>query len=185
MLGRSKIPSSELEHKRVSKIEGLAAFSPDALASIGYADQEVYLGLVVAGSVGLAYAMPIALAISGLLAILAVSYYQVVQKFPSGGGSYEVARTTLGTVPGLVAAALIVNYLLNVSVSLTTGVDAIASAFPQLWPHKLILSLLLLGAMTTLNLRGMRESGIVMAIPVTSSCSRTCPCWDMVGSVCH
>ena len=167
MRGKTKTPSADLEHKHVSKIEGLAAFSPDALASIGYADQEVYLGLVIAGSVGLAYAMPIALAISGLLAILAVSYYQVVQKFPSGGGSYEVARTTLGTVPGLIAAAaLIVNYLLNVSVSLTTGVDAIASAFPQLWPHKIILSLLLLGAMTALNLRGMRESGIVMAIPV-------------------
>ena len=118
-------------HRRVSKLQGLAAFSPDALASIGYADQEIYLGLVVAGSVGLVFAVPIALVISGLLAILAISYYQVVQKFPSGGGSYEVARTTLGTVPGLIAAAaLIVNYLLNVSVSLTTGVDAIASAFP-------------------------------------------------------
>jgi amino acid transporter len=145
----------------------LAAFSPDALASIGYADQEIYLGLVVAGSVGLAFAVPIALVICGLLAVLAMSYYQVVQKFPSGGGSYEVARTTLGTVPGLIAAAaLIVNYLLNVSVSLTTGVDAIASAFPQLWPYTVELSLLLLGAITILNLRGMRESGIVMAIPV-------------------
>jgi amino acid transporter len=145
----------------------LAAFSPDALASIGYADQEIYLGLVVAGSVGLAFAVPIALVICGLLAVLAMSYYQVVQKFPSGGGSYEVARTTLGTVPGLIAAAaLIVNYLLNVSVSLTTGVDAIASAFPQLWPYTVGLSLLLLGAITILNLRGMRESGIVMAIPV-------------------
>lgn len=157
----------ELEHRRVSKIQGLAAFSPDALASIGYADQEIYLGLVIAGSIGLAFAVPIALTISGLLAILAMSYYQVVQKFPSGGGSYEVARTTLGTVPGLIAAAaLIVNYLLNVSVSLTTGVDAIASAFPALWPHEIELSLLLLGAITVLNLRGMRESGIVMAIPV-------------------
>ena len=167
MRRKTSVPSSQLEHKRVSKVEGLAAFSPDALASIGYADQEIYLGLVIAGSVGLAYAMPIAVAIVGLLAILAVSYYQVVQKFPSGGGSYEVARTTLGTVPGLVAAAaLIVNYLLNVSVSLTTGVDAIASAFPQLWPHRIVLSLFLLAAITALNLRGMRESGIVMAIPV-------------------
>ena len=167
MRRKTSVPSSQLEHKRVSKLEGLAAFSPDALASIGYADQEIYLGLVIAGSVGLAYAMPIAVAIAGLLAILAVSYYQVVQKFPSGGGSYEVARTTLGTVPGLVAAAaLIVNYLLNVSVSLTTGVDAIASAFPQLWPHRIVLSLFLLAAITALNLRGMRESGIVMAIPV-------------------
>lgn len=78
-------------------------------------------------------ALPIALAITGLLAILALSYTQIIQKYPSGGGSYEVARKTLGTVPGLVAAAaLIVNYLLNVAVSLTTGVDAISSAFPVL-----------------------------------------------------
>ena len=161
------LATEEIEHKRVSKLQGLAAFSPDALASIGYADQEIYLGLVIAGSLGLAYAFPIALAISGLLAILALSYYQIVQKYPSGGGSYEVARKTLGTVPGLIAAAaLIVNYLLNVAVSLTTGVDAIASAFNQLWPYRVELSLLLLGAITLLNLRGMRESGIVMAIPV-------------------
>jgi amino acid transporter len=157
----------EHERRRVSKLQGLAAFSPDALASIGYADQEIYLGLVIAGSIGLAYAFPIALTITSLLAILAVSYYQVVQKFPSGGGSYEVARTTLGVVPGMVAAAaLIVNYLMNVPVSITTGVDAIASAFPALWPHRLLLSLLLLAAMTALNLRGMRESGIVMALPI-------------------
>jgi len=160
-------PRQDAQRKRVSKLQGLAAFSPDALASIGYADQEIYLGLVIAGSIGLAYAFPIALTIIGLLAILAVSYYQVVQKFPSGGGSYEVARTTLGVVPGMIAAAaLIVNYLLNVPVSITTGVDAIVSAFPTLWPHRLVLSLLLLAAMTALNLRGMRESGIVMAIPI-------------------
>jgi len=161
------LKDGEDEHRRLSKIQALAAFSPDALASIGYADQEIYLGLVIAGSLGLVYALPIALAITGLLAVLALSYYQIVQKYPSGGGSYEVARTTLGTVPGLMAAAaLIVNYLLNVAVSLTTGVDAIASAFPELWSYRVILSLLLLGAITLLNLRGMRESGIVMAIPV-------------------
>ena len=112
-------------------------------------------------------ALPIALAITGLLAILALSYTQIIQKYPSGGGSYEVARKTLGITPGLVAAAaLIVNYLLNVAVSLTTGVDAIASAFPVLWGYRVIISLLLLLGMTILNLRGMRESGIVMAIPV-------------------
>ncbi len=155
------------EHRKLSKIQALAAFSPDALASIGYADQEIYLGLVVAGSIGLSQALPIALTITGLLAILALSYTQIIQKYPSGGGSYEVARKTLGTVPGLVAAAaLIVNYLLNVAVSLTTGVDAIASAFPQLWGSRVALSLVLLLAITALNLRGMRESGIVMAIPV-------------------
>jgi amino acid transporter len=121
----------------------------------------------VAGAAGLAMALPIALAITGLLAILALSYTQVIQQYPSGGGSYEVARKTLGPVPGLVAAAaLIVNYVLNVAVSLTTGVDAIASAFPQLWAYRVTLSLLLLLGMMLLNLRGMRESGIVMAIPV-------------------
>jgi amino acid transporter len=157
----------ETEVRRLSKIQGLASFSPDALASIGYADQEIYLGLVVAGSIGLSLAFPIALTIVALLTLLALSYYQIIQSYPSGGGSYTVARTTLGKVPGLVAASgLIVNYLLNVAVSLTTGVDAIASAFQELWPYRMTISLLLLIAITFLNLRGMRETGIIMAIPV-------------------
>ena len=161
------LPTHHLELRTLSKIQALAAFSPDALASIGYADQEIYLGLVIAGSVGLSLAFPIALTITGLLALLAVSYYQIIQSYPSGGGSYTVARTTLGTHSGLVAAAaLIVNYLLNVAVSLTTGVDAIASAFPYLWPYRVVLSLLLLAAITLLNLRGIRETGIIMAVPV-------------------
>ncbi len=159
------VPSDEL--KKLNKLQALASFSPDALASIGYADQEIYLALVVAGSVGLSLAFPIALTITGLLTLLAVSYYQIIQNYPSGGGSYAVARTTLGTVAGLVAAAaLIVNYLLNVAVSLTTGIDAIASAFPELWSYRMILSLALLAGITLLNLRGMRETGVIMAIPV-------------------
>jgi amino acid transporter len=163
----SRLPTGQSEPRKVSKLQGLAAFSPDALASIGYADQEIYLGLVVCGAVGLALAFPIALTITILLTLLALSYYQITQTFPSGGGSYTVARTNFGTVPGLVAAAsLIVDYLLNVAVSLTTGVDAITSAFPQLLSDKVVLSLLLLAAITLLNLRGMRETGIVMAIPV-------------------
>ena len=98
---------------------------------------------------------------------MALSYTQIIHSYPSGGGSYEVARKTLGTMPGLIAAAaLIINYLLNVAVSLTTGVDAIASAFPQLWAYRVPLSILLLLGITALNLRGMRESGIVMAVPV-------------------
>ena len=163
----SALPAHHIELRKLGKFHALASFSPDALASIGYADQEIYLGLVVAGSVGLSLAFPIALTITGLLALLALSYYQIIQSYPSGGGSYTVARTTLGTVPGLVAAAaLIVNYLLNVAVSLTTGVDAIASAFQELWPYRMIISLLLLAAITLVNLRGMREASLVMAIPV-------------------
>ena len=159
--------SNNSDIRKLTKIHALASFSPDALASIGYADQEIYLGLVVAGSVGLSLAFPIALTIVGLLALLAVSYYQIVQSYSSGGGSYTVARSNLGNVPGLVAAAgLIVNYVLNVAVSLTTGVDAIASAFQGLWPYRMIMSLLLLTAITLLNLRGMREASIIMAIPV-------------------
>jgi len=155
------------ELRKLSKLQALASFSPDALASIGYADQEIYLGLVVAGSVGLSLAFPIALAIIALLALLALSYYQIIQNYPSGGGSYTVARATLGDIPGLVVASgLFVNYLLNVAVSLTTGVDALASAFQDLWPYRMMLSLLLLTAITLLNLRGMRETGIIMAIPV-------------------
>jgi amino acid transporter len=159
--------SNRTELRKLSKLQALASFSPDALASIGYADQEIYLGLVVAGSVGLSLAFPIAVTIIVLLALLALSYYQIIQNYPSGGGSYTVARTTLGDIPGLVAASgLLVNYLLNVAVSLTTGVDAIASAFQDLWPYRMMLSLLLLTAITLLNLRGMRETGIIMAIPV-------------------
>jgi len=155
------------EHKKLNKLRALAAFSPDALSSIGYANQEIYLGLVVAGAVGLSFALPIALVITGLLMLLALSYYQIIQGYPCGGGSYAVARSTLGTVPGLIAgAALITNYLLCVAVSLTTGVDAIASAFHGLWPYRVYLSLLLLVAITILNLRGLHETGTVMAIPV-------------------
>jgi amino acid transporter len=161
------LPPEQSEHKRLNKVRALAAFSPDAISSIGYANQEIYLGLVVAGAVGLSFAFPIALAITALLTILGLSYYQIIQAFPNGGGSYTVSRATLGTLPGLIAAAsLMVDYLLCVAVSLTTGVDAIASAFNELWPYRVYLSLLLLVALTVLNLRGLRETGTVMSIPV-------------------
>jgi amino acid transporter len=137
----------------------LAAFSPDALSSIAYANQEIYLGLVVAGSTGLSYSLPIALAITVLLAIVAVSYSQTIYAYPSGGGSYTVARENLGTIPGLVTAtALIIDYLLTAAVSLTAGTAAIASAFPQLWSYRVELSLLVLFVITILNLRGLRET---------------------------
>ena len=92
-------------HERLNKIRALAAFSPDALASIAYANQEIYLGLIVAGSAGLAYAWPISLAIASLLAVVALSYFQTIHAYPSGGGSYIVARSNLGILPGLTAAS--------------------------------------------------------------------------------
>ena len=161
------LPTNLLHENRLNKIRALAAFSPDALSSIAYANQEIYLGLVVAGAAGLGLAWPIGLAITGLLIIVAISYYQTIQGYPSGGGSYVVARENLGTTVGLVAAsALLIGYLLTAAVSLTAGVEAIASAFPVLWPYRVTLALILLGIMTIANLRGLRESGSLMSAPV-------------------
>ncbi len=161
------LPTQQLAEKRLNKIRALAAFSPDALSSIAYANEEIYLGLVVAGSAGLGLAWPIGLAIVGLLAIVALSYAQTIHAYPSGGGSWIVARANLGTGPGLVAgAALLIGYLLTAAVSLTAGVAAIASAFPVLWPYRVELALALLGVVTLINLRGLKETGTMMAIPV-------------------
>ncbi len=161
------LPTQSLGHTQLNKIRALAAFSPDALASIAYANQEIYLGLVVAGSLGLSYAWPIGLGITSLLVIVALSYFQTIHGYPSGGGSYIVARTNLGTLPGLLAAAaLLVDYLLNAAVSLTAGVAALASAFPDLWSHRVAIALVLLLVITLVNLRGLQEAGTFMAVPV-------------------
>jgi len=167
LLFGNPLPTQQLAHARLNSVRALAAFSPDALSSIAYANQEIYLALIVAGSVGLSMTMPIGLAIAGLLALVAVSYYQTIQAYTSGGGSYAVARENLGTLPGLVAAAaLLVGYLLTAAVSLTAGVEAIASAFPSLWPHRVTMSLVLLAIIAWINLRGARETGTLMSIPV-------------------
>ncbi len=161
------LPTQQVAHERLNKVRALAAFSPDALSSIAYANQEIYLGLVLAGSAALSLAWPIGLAITGLLVIVALSYFQTIHGYPSGGGSYIVARTNLGTLPGLVAgSALLVDYLLTAAVSLTAGVENIASAFPVLWPYRTVLALAILLVITLANLRGLRESGTLMAVPV-------------------
>jgi amino acid transporter len=161
------LPTQQLAHERLNKVRALAAFSPDALSSIAYANQEIYLGLLVAGSAGLLLARPIGLAITGLLILVALSYFQTIAGYPSGGGSYVVARENLGTLPGLVAAvALLVGYLLTAAVSLTAGVEAMASAVPALWSYRVPAALALLFIITLLNLRGLRETGTLMAVPV-------------------
>lgn len=161
------LPTREFHDKKLNKIRALAAFSPDALSSIAYANQEIYLGLLVAGSAGLTLAWPIGLAIAGLLLIVALSYYQTIHGYPSGGGSYVVARENLGVDVGLLAAsALLIDYLLTAAVSLTAGVEAIASAFPALWQYRIPIALGLLVLITLANLRGLRETGTLMSIPV-------------------
>jgi amino acid transporter len=161
------LPTQAATHERLNKVRALAAFSPDALSSIAYANQEIYLGLVIAGAAGLAYAWPIGIAIATLLILVALSYYQTIHAYPSGGGSYIVARSNLGILPGLTAAAaLLIDYLLNAAVSLTAGVAAIGSAFPFLLPYRVEIALFLLLVITLLNLRGAQETGTAMAVPV-------------------
>lgn len=163
----SPLPSARTGELRLDKVRALAALSPDALASVAYANQEIYLGLLVAGAAGLNHAFSLALVISGLLALLTLSYRQTIAAYPNGGGSYTVARENLGDTPGLTAAAaLLIDYVLNAAVSVTAGVAALASAFPALWPYRTALALLLLLVITLVNLRGVREAGTVMTIPV-------------------
>lgn len=161
------LPIQKLQDKKLNKIRALAAFSPDALSSIAYANQEIYLALAVAGSAGLSLAWPIGLAITGLLVIVAISYFQTIKGYPSGGGSYVVARENLGTAAGLVtASALLIDYLLTAAVSLTAGVEAIASAIPALWPYRVSIALFLLFVIMVANLRGLQETGTLISIPV-------------------
>ncbi|TLM97703.1 amino acid permease, partial [bacterium] len=141
----SPLPSKMLAEKRLDKIRALAAFSPDALSSIAYANQEIYLGLALAGTAGLGLQFPIALAITLLLAAVTLSYSQTIRGYPNGGGSYVVARENLGIYPGLAAGgALLLDYILTAAVSLTAGVAAIASAFPVLWQYRVWIALGLL-----------------------------------------
>lgn len=163
------IPSQAAEGKKLNNFRALAAFSPDALSSMAYANQEIFLGLVVAGAAGLRLQLPIAVAIALLLGIVALSYAQTIKGYPNGGGSYVVAKENLGKYPGIFAgAALILDYILTAAVSLTAGVAAIGSTFPELLPYRVWIALGLLALITLLNLRGLQESGTVMAIPVYS-----------------
>ena len=117
------LPTQQLVYERLNKIRAMATFSPDALSSIAYANQEIFLGLAIAGSAGLIFSLPIGIGIAVLIVIVALSYYQTIEGYPTGGGSYVVARDNLGVLPGIVAAAaLLIDYILTVAVSLTAGV---------------------------------------------------------------
>ncbi|HEY6074813.1 MAG TPA: APC family permease, partial [Anaerolineales bacterium] len=167
MIIGSPLSTAQLKDNRLNKIRALAAFSPDALSSIAYANQEIYLGLLIAGAAGLSLAWPIGLAVVVVLTAVAFSYYQTIHAYPNGGGSYIVARSNLGDLPGLVAAAaLMIDYVLTAAVSLTAGMDAMASAAPSLWPYRMYLALGLLFLIMLINLRGINETGTLMSIPV-------------------
>ncbi|MCC7164814.1 MAG: APC family permease [Anaerolineae bacterium] len=165
MIGRP-IESAHEVHERLTKVKALAVFSSDAISSVAYATGEILFVLVVAGYTALQLSIPISIAIAILLSIVAFSYRQTIMAYPRGGGSYIVSKENLGTRPGLVAAAaILIDYTLTVAVSITAGADAVTSAFPELHDHKVGIALFFVGLMTFGNLRGIRESGSIFAIP--------------------
>lgn len=158
--------TAQAAHERLTNLKALAVFSSDALSSTAYATEEILLALVLAGSAAAAYSVPVSLAIAALLVIVAFSYRQTIRAYPSGGGAYIVAKENLGTNAGLVAgAALLIDYVLTVSVSVASGVAAITSAVPSLYEYRVVLGALAIAAITVANLRGVRESGTIFAIP--------------------
>jgi amino acid transporter len=160
------MPLAQARHERLRKRVALAVFSSDAMSSVAYATEEVLLILVLAGTVALHFALPIAIAITTLLVIVVLSYQQTIHAYTNGGGAYIVARDNLGDVPGLVAAgALLVDYVLTVSVSVAAGVAAVTSAIPSLQNHKVALGVACIAGIAIANIRGVRESGRVFAIP--------------------
>jgi amino acid transporter len=167
--------TDEADHERLTKKTALAVFSSDALSSTAYATEEILLVLAVAAvathGMSFQYVVQISIGIATLLAIVTMSYRQTIHAYPSGGGAYIVAKENLGTTPGLVAgAALLVDYVLTVSVSIAAGVAAITSAvqgtrLAWLDEHKVALCLLFIAFIAIANLRGVRESGALFATP--------------------
>ncbi|MET1231836.1 MAG: APC family permease, partial [Candidatus Limnocylindrales bacterium] len=165
LIGRPLATDEEGE-ERLSKKKALAIFSSDAISSSAYATEEILRALIVAGSAALFLSLEIAIAIAILLAIVSTSYRQIGYAYPQGGGAYAVARANLGRGFALVAAAaLLVDYILTVSVSTSSAVEQLGSAFPDLRPHAVLIGVTVIALMTLANLRGLREAGNIFAVP--------------------
>jgi amino acid transporter len=157
------------ERHRLTAFEGLAALSLDALSSVAYGPEAIVVVLAAAGTAGLAYTLPVTIAIVILLVVLVVSYRQVIAAFPGGGGAYAVAGRHLGRQASLVAAAsLIVDYVLNAAVGVSAGVAALTSAFPALYGGRVWICLAVLALITAINLRGVAESARVFIVPTVA-----------------
>ncbi|MFL5758874.1 MAG: APC family permease [Thermomicrobiales bacterium] len=159
--------ATEREHEeRLTKVKALAVLSSDALSSVAYATEEIMKVLILAGVATLSRTLPISMVIVGLLTIVIISYRQTISAYPKGGGSYIVASDNLGTVPGLIAAAsLLVDYVLTVAVSVAAGVLALTSLEPGLSPYRVELAVSGVLLLMIANLRGIRESGSIFALP--------------------
>ena len=166
LLVGSPLPTAQFRHERLDKATGLAVFASDALSSVAYATEEILLVLILAGTAALSYSLPIGVAIAILVGVVTTSYRQTILAYPQGGGAYIVAKDNLGTLPGLIAAAaLLIDYVLTVSVSVAAGIAAVTSALPALFPYRVTLCVLAVIGVALANLRGVRESGRLFALP--------------------
>ena len=160
------LQTADAPHQTIGKAIGLAVFASDALSSTAYATQEILMILAAAGTAAFGYVFPISLAIVALLAIVIISYEQIIHTYPNGGGAYIVARDNLGEVAALAAgASLLMDYILTVSVSIAAGVAQLVSAFPSLYEWRVPLASIFIIFIMIMNLRGVRESGAAFAIP--------------------
>src|SRR3954470_11771528 len=170
LVGRP-LPSVDMEEQRLSKTVALAVFSSDALSSTAYATEEILFVTALGASslaLGLSKLVPIAVIVAVLLAIVIISYRQVIFSYPSGGGAYVVSRENIGENASLVAgASLMVDYVLTVAVSISAGVAAIISipAFAGLKDYRVVVGVGLIALITLANMRGVKESGRIFAIP--------------------
>jgi amino acid transporter len=166
LLVGAPIPSHQAHHERLSRITGLAILSSDALSSVAYATEEILRVLLIGGAAALGLVTPIGLVIAITLAIVAFSYRQTIYAYPSGGGAYLVAKDNLGRTPSLIAAAsLLIDYVLTVAVSVAAGVAAITSAIPRWAQYRVEVALAFILLLMVGNLRGVRESGRIFAVP--------------------
>ena len=165
LIGRP-LSTADASHQTIGKIVGLAVFASDALSSTAYATQEILGVIAAAGTMAYGYLFPISLAIITLLAIVTISYEQTIHAYPGGGGAYIVARDNLGEMPAQTAgAALLTDYILTVSVSISAGVAQIVSAYPALFPYRVVIAVIAVFFIMLINLRGVKESGTAFAVP--------------------
>ncbi len=162
----SPMATAQAKHERLAKIPALAIFCSDAISSVAYGPEEIRIFLALAGTAALSFSVPIAIAITVLIGVVSTSYWQTIHAYPGGGGAYTVARENLGTLPGLTAgASLLVGYIVTVAVSVAAGVAAITSAFPVLYPLRVWLGILCVTFLAVVNLRGLRETARIFAVP--------------------
>src|SRR4030095_10338457 len=162
----SPLPTAQSRHERLGRATALAVFASDALSSVASATEEILLVLILAGTIALSYSLPIGIAIAILIAIVVSSYRQTIRAYPQGGGAYIVSKDNLGVPAGLVAgAALLIDYVLTVAVSVAAGVAALTSAVPTLFPYRPALCVIAVVGIAVANLRGIRESGKLFAAP--------------------